>query len=80
METKTLYAEKIKDIIVNLAVEDKLPMDLTMLNSELFEPVIEPLINALETLRKDAEMALNNEWDRTDSGFEAQISLIDMVL
>ena len=80
METKTLYAEKIKDIIVNLAVEDKLPMDLTMLNSELFEPVIEPLINALETLREDAEMALNNEWDRTDSGFEAQISLIDMVL
>ena len=80
METKTLYAEKIKDIIVNLAVEDKLPMDLTMLNSELFEPVIEPLINALETLREDAEMALNNEWDRTDSGFEAQISLINDVL
>ena len=80
METKTLYAEKIKDIIVNLAVEDKLPMDLTTLNSELFEPVIEPLINALETLRKDAEMALNNEWDRTDSGFEAQISLINDVL
>lgn len=80
METKTLYAEKIKDIIVNLVVEDKLPMDLTTLNSELFEPVIEPLINALETLRKDAEMALNNEWDRTDSGFEAQISLINDVL
>jgi hypothetical protein len=31
-------------------------------------------------LRKDAEMALNNEWDRTDSGFEAQIILIDNVL
>jgi hypothetical protein len=34
----------------------------------------------LKTLREDAEMALNGQWNRTDGGFEAQITLIDMVL
>jgi len=55
-------------------------MDMTTLDSEVFEKVVEPLISTLNTLRKDAEMALKGEWDKTDSGFEAQITLIDMVL
>ena len=80
MEAKTLYAEKIKDILVNLAVEGKLPSDLTTLDSGVFEEVFTPLITTLETLREDAEMALDGEWDKTDSGFEAQITLIDMVI
>ena len=79
---KTLinYTEQIKDILVALAVEDKLPLDMTTLDSEVFEKVVEPLISTLNTLREDAEMALNGKWDKTDSGFEAQITLIDMVL
>ena len=41
---------------------------------------IEKLVSALQTLKKDAEMALDNKWDRTDSGFESQITLIDNVI
>ena len=35
---------------------------------------------ALITLREDAEMALNNEWDRSNKGFEAQLDIIDEAL
>jgi hypothetical protein len=31
-QTKIMYAEQIKDILVALAVEDKLPMDMTTLD------------------------------------------------
>jgi hypothetical protein len=79
-QTKIKYAEQIKDILVALALEDKLPLDMTTLDSEVFESVFEPLISTLNTLKEDAEMALNGDWDKTDSGFEAQITLIDMVL
>jgi hypothetical protein len=74
------YTEQIKDILVAMAIEDKLPMDMTTLDSSVFDKVLEPLVSTLNTLREDAEMALNGEWDKTDSGFEAQITLIDMVL
>ena len=74
------YTEQIKDILVALAIEDRLPLDMTTLDASVFDKVFEPLVSTLNTLRKDAEMALNNEWDRTDSGFEAQIILIDDVL
>ncbi len=74
------YTEQIKDILVALAIEDRLPLDMTTLDASVFDKVFEPLVSTLNTLRKDAEMALNNEWDRTDSGFEAQIILIDNVL
>ena len=80
MNAETNYAEQIKDILVALAVEDKLPLDMTTLDSEVFEKVFEPLVITLKTLREDAELALSGEWDRTDGGFEAQITLIDMVL
>lgn len=41
--------------------------------------------NLLKTLKKDAEMALNGEWDCTteegiQTGFSAQITLIDEIL
>ena len=37
-------------------------------------------IDILNTLKKDAEMALNGDWDRSDSGFFAQIKLITKFL
>ena len=80
MTPESLYATQIKNILINLAVEDKLPLDMTTLDESVFEDVVKPLISTLNTLRQDAEMALNGEWDRTDSGFEAQIILIDDVL
>jgi len=79
-QTMMNYTEQIKDILVALAIEDRLPLDMTTLDASVFDKVFEPLVSTLNTLRKDAEMALNNEWDRTDSGFEAQITLIHMVL
>jgi hypothetical protein len=79
-KTMMNYTEQIKDILVALAIEDRLPLDMTTLDASVFDKVFEPLVSTLNTLRKDAEMALNNEWDRTDSGFEAQITLIDMVI
>jgi hypothetical protein len=79
-QTMINYTEQIKDILVALAIEDGLPLDMTTLDASVFDKVFEPLVSTLNTLRKDAEMALNNEWDRTDSGFEAQIILIDNVL
>jgi hypothetical protein len=79
-QTMMNYTEQIKDILVALAIEDELPLDMTTLDASVFDKVFEPLVSTLNTLRKDAEMALNNEWDRTDSGFEAQIILIDNVL
>lgn len=34
----------------------------------------------LKTLRSDAESALRDRWDRSNSGFECQIELINIVL
>ena len=36
--------------------------------------------NALLNLQKDAEMALNGEWDKSDDGFEAQQQIIEIAL
>jgi hypothetical protein len=41
---------------------------------------IEELTKALKTLRRDAEMAISGEWDRTDHGFFGQIELINEVI
>ncbi len=34
-------------------------------------------ISIIKTLREDAKLALNNDWDKSNSGFENQIILID---
>lgn len=80
MNPESLYATQIKNILIDLAVNDKLPLDMTTLDESVFEEVIRPLTSALRTLREDAEMALNDQWDRTDGGFEAQVILINSVL
>lgn len=80
MKTEIHYAEEIKDILVAMAIEDKLPLDMTTLDSEVFEKIFEPLLTTLKTLREDAEMALNDSWNRSDEGFEAQLILIDEVI
>ena len=36
--------------------------------------------NVLKTLKKDAEMALNGKWNKSDEGFEDQITLIKTVI
>jgi len=77
LQTSVLnYCEKIKAVLIELAVNDELPMDMTQLDASLFYPCIEPLVDTLISIQEDAEMALDNRWDRTDDGFEAQINLI----
>jgi len=74
------FNEKLKAILIELAVNDQLPLDMTTLDSSVFEPCTTPLVDALITLQEDAEWALNGNWDRSDSGFEAQIELINSVI
>ena len=74
------FNEKLKAVLVELAVNDKLPLDMTTLDSSVFDSCTTPLVDALITLQEDAEWALEGRWDRTDSGFEAQIELINSVI
>jgi hypothetical protein len=74
------FNEKLKAVLIELAVNDELPMDMTQLDSSIFDPCTTPLVDALITLQEDAEWALEGKWDRTDSGFEAQIELINSVI
>jgi hypothetical protein len=76
--------QQIKQVLINLAANDQLPLDLHQLDESLFDPVIDPVIDVLETLRTDAEMALDGSWDHTTTegreGFESQIILIETIL
>jgi hypothetical protein len=77
--------EKIKEIIVQLAVDDKLPMDLNDLDASIFDKVFDPIISVLRTIKEDAQMALDGDWDCTtqegiETGFTAQIALVDSIL
>lgn len=40
--------QKIKEVLINLAIEDKLPLDLNDLDPTVFDPVIEPLLEKLK--------------------------------
>ena len=34
------------------------------------------LLNACKILRKDCELALSDDWDRSDEGFEASLEIL----
>jgi hypothetical protein len=74
------FNEKLKAVLIELAVNDQLPLDMTTLDASVFDSCTTPLVDALITLQEDAEWALEGKWDRTDSGFEAQIELINSVI
>jgi len=74
------FNEKLKAILIELAVNDELPMDMTQLDSSIFDPCTTKLVDALITLQEDAEWALDDRWDRGDEGFKAQVRLIEKVL
>lgn len=75
-----IKCEELKDILVQLAIEDKLPLDMTQLDSSVFDPVIRPMVDTLITLHNDSVMALNDEWDRSDDGFVAELELIERII
>jgi len=74
------FNKKLKAVLIELAVNDELPLDMTTLDASVFDSCTTPLVDALITLQEDAEWALEGKWDRTDSGFEAQIELINSVI
>ena len=74
------FNKKLKAVLIELAVNDELPLDMTTLDASVFNSCTTPLVDALITLQEDAEWALEGKWDRTDSGFEAQIELINSVI
>lgn len=45
-----------------------------MVNNKEF---LKDLIHLLSSIYKDADMAINGEWDKCEEGFEAQQILID---
>ena len=91
---KKEIAKQIKDALIELAIKDKLPLDLNQLDINIFEKILAPIekvIKAknrvLKTVRKDAEMALNGKWaiaenatEECKKGFGCQIELIDKVV
>jgi hypothetical protein len=42
-------------------------------------PVLQPIVGTLNQIRYDSQMAIADDWDRSDSGFEAQIENIEEV-
>lgn len=42
--------------------------------------LMDEITGVLQTVRLDARMALLDDWDRSDEGFEYQIEIIDRVL
>jgi hypothetical protein len=58
------FNEKLKAVLVELAVNDELPLDMTTLDSHVFDSCTIPLVDALITLQEDAEWALEGKWDR----------------
>ncbi len=74
------FNEKLKAVLIELAVNDQLPLDMTTLDASVFDSCTTPVVDALITLQEDAFWALDDRWDRTDSGFEAQIELINSVI
>lgn len=84
MNTESQIAKEVIKYLTNLAIEDKLPQDISQLSevdlSKVVQPFIERLESVLRTIREDANMALSDEWDRSDDGFESQISVINSVI
>jgi hypothetical protein len=74
------FNKKLKAVLIELAVNDELPLDMTTLDASVFDSCTTPLVDALITLQEDAEWALEGRWDRTNAGFEAQIELINRVI
>lgn len=84
MNTKTQtkkYANSIKNLLIKMANEDKLPQDLNNLNTKEIEKILSPVFSTLEVLEQDALMALNGDWDTSTedgiSSFKSQIDLIN---
>ena len=83
-KTKSLaYATRVKDLLVEMQLNGKLPQDMSKLNTKGIENILLPVFNVINTLKEDAEMALNGDWDyqgkNGEEGFKEQLKLIKTV-
>jgi hypothetical protein len=77
MTTAENYAQKVKAILLEMTSNDELPMDLNELDTTEIAKIFKPLVDSLNTIKADANMALDGRWDKSDGGFEDQIYVID---
>lgn len=68
---KQQYESLINELIKLKIIKER-PMDESTL--------LEEAIRTIKILREDAEMALNGRWNKSDSGFRDQLTLIDNFL
>lgn len=83
IEKSTEYAQKIKALLVQMAIDDTLPMDMTTLDTKKIEAILKPVFGVLALVEQDAQMALDGSWDvSTDEGlegFDCQLTKIDLL-
>ena len=86
-KTKKTIAENIKEVLVKMAVNDSLPLDMTQLDESRFDKALFPIkqaISRIMTVRKSCEEGADGSWDcSTDEGkegFNDMITLLDEAL
>ena len=76
--TASKYAELIKDLLVNMAAKDELPLDISQLDTKKIKEILLPIFKTIRVLEADATIASNGGFDLTDTGlFQNQIILIN---
>jgi hypothetical protein len=82
---KSTVYKNIKKILIQLAMDDKLPLDMNGFDTSVLEPAIEPLLEAIGSAISDNEYyieALNNFDNEAfnEDNFEATISVCERAL
>ena len=69
---KQAITQAIKDILIEMAINDTLPLDITMLDESKFEEALKPLdeaVSLINTVIKSCEEGEDGTWDcSTDEG------------
>jgi hypothetical protein len=76
------YALKVKALLVQMAINDELPLDMNQLNTEKIAKELEPVFSVLAMIEYDSEMALSGDWNLDGSddsleGFQVHIDKIN---
>lgn len=76
--------ESIKNVLIQMAIDDTLPMDMNGFDTSKLDEALKPLLEAIDiidTVRKSCEEGFDGTWDcSTDEGkegFNDMITLLD---
>lgn len=83
-KTKSLaYANRIKDLLIEMQLNGKLPQDMSKLDTKGIQNILLPVFDVINTIKEDAEMALDGSWDyegeNGKEGFQEQINSINKI-